>query len=210
MEKKKRGLFWLVTALFLTELGIVFLAVPHSWVMTVGSYDRGFVYQWFGEGFEEKVLSDAVEWFNATFTNTGIQEATYDFLVGQWNATGKVQIDDRGLKSLTEDRLDTVWAAMSVAFYRLSETSKWVVYMAPLLFAILIDGFAQREINKWRFFMPSPMVHYASRMAIITGFSLIVLIPFAPIPLYAPLLPVLIAIMGVFVWVAVTNLSKRL
>jgi len=209
-EKRKRGFAWFVMALFLTELGIVFLVIPHAWVSRVGSYDRGFVYQWFGGDFEARVLRDAMSWFNALFVNTGIQDATYNFLIGQWDNSQGVQIDDRGLGALTKDRLSTMWAAVSVAMYRFSEMAKWCALLLPLLFAVVVDGLTQREINKWRYFSPSPVVQHASTMTILMVSALGLLLPFAPVPLYAPLIPVLMVLALMTAWMALANMAKRL
>ena len=207
---RQRSFAGWITALFLTELAIVFLVVPHGWVSKIGGYDRAFVLQWFGPAFEEKVLNDAMQWFDTVFVKTNIQDSTYRFLVGQWNASGDIPLDDRGLGALTVDRLNTAWAAVSVAFYRFSETLKWAVVVLPLMVGALLDGLTQREINKWRYFMPSPMLQHGVRLFILSVVGLALILPFAPIPMYAPLLPLLVCLTAVFLWAGAANLSKRL
>ncbi|WP_287961699.1 DUF4400 domain-containing protein [Alcanivorax sp.] len=204
-----KGYLWFLAALFLTEIGIVFLVAPNSWVSRCFSWDRGFVYQWFGQGFEQDVLHQAASWYDALFEKTGIKQASYDFLINDWNNDG-LQIDDRGLSAWAAERLKTTWLAISLACYRFSQIWAWLVLLLPLLFGMVVDALTQREINKWRFFSPSALVHYSTHMAIGALASLLLLVPFLPLPMYAPAIPGGMVIVGAIGWVSIGNLGKRL
>jgi len=205
-----KGLSYLIIAFFLTEIALIAMVLPHSWMKSIGSQDRVYAYTWFGESFDTKTIDQATAWYKKLFISSGIEPSSYDMLINKWDAKGNVEIDDRGLAKVVKERLDTVWMAMGLAMYRLSEIFKWLLLLAPVIFGIFIDAVTQREINKWKFSAPSPSTHLASEVCIKFVFVLFIIIPIAPFPLFSPIIPLGIGLMAVSVWVLIVNMSKHI
>lgn len=210
-NKSERPLIWKLVILGLVELGIVFLAVPHSWVMSVGESDRVSVVTWFGSGLEAKILSRASVWFKSAFIDTGIVAGINHFLFGQWdqNAANSFQLDDRGLSQWVSGRISTAWSAIYQGLYRVSEVATWLPYIIPVLIPLFADAWFRRQVNNWRFFSPSPAKHAVSVWTVYVSVIVFILFPLLPITFPAILPPLLLLILGAGVWVFASNLTKR-
>jgi len=205
-----KSVTYLIVAFFLTEIALITMVLPYSWMQSIGSHDREYAYTWFGEKFDASTLGQATGWYNKLFINSGVKQSSYDLLINKWDAKGAVKIDDRGLSKIAIERLNTMWSALGLALYRLSEIIKWLVLMSPLIFGIFVDAITQREINKWKFSGPSPSTHLASEICIKFIFVLFIVIPIAPIPMFSPIIPFGIGIMAISIWVLIVNMSKNI
>lgn len=209
-KKNKSHLFIIV--LFLTELAVITLVVPHTWTQYIFFQDRKSANLFLGKDFESEILRGAKNWFNQLFMATGLQQASYDMMINKWNKDkqSKSRIDDRGITMFAKERLDTFWDAMGIVLYRLHETLMWVAFLGPLMFGVLVDAITQRDINKYRFSGPSPSTHYASGTSIFSMALILIIIPLAPFPMYAEIIPAAILIMSISVWIFIVNMSKHI
>jgi len=210
---KKRGLFGTVIVLIVIEFAVIFLAVPTSWVKNIGETDRVFTSSTLGETYEKDILEKASGWYLNAFINTGVIQAVNNYLFDQWEPNpekANLPFDDRGLGELMQSRINNMWAATYIATYRLAEMWSWTVYLLPFLLPAIFDGFVRREINKWRFFSPSPLKHHTSSMGIKFGIVLVILLPFLPIPFPVVFIPILFVFIGLMVSMFMGNLSKHI
>lgn len=210
---KKRGLFGTVVVLIVIELAVIFLAVPTDWVKKIGEQDRLFTSTTLGAAYEKDILDSASSWYLNAFIDTGVIKAVNNFLFDQWDKNeveGGLPFDDRGLSDLVKSRVNTMWAALYIATYRLVEMWSWSVYLLPFLLPAIFDGFVRRAINKWRFFSPSPLKHHSAIMGIKFGIVFSILLPFLPIPFPVIFIPILFVFIGLMISMFMGNLSKHI
>ena len=156
-----------------------------------------------------KQLTD--RWYVASFIETGLLKATYDFLLHQWEGKEHdLNFDDRGLSKLVDKRLDVFWLAIHLAYYRFATMMIWLPYVIPLLLVSSIDGLVQREIRKWQFSYSSPAAHQAAARAIFAVVVVTVLSPFLPFALPPIAMPILMGIVAIALWVNMANIQKRI
>jgi len=192
------------------ELALSFLAVPQSWIQSIGVSDRGLTALTLGAGYEKDILAIATHWYVVMFVDTHIIQSINNFLFAQWEHTNQIPIDDRGFSQFVKNRLDATWAAIFIATYRLAETWSWLPYILPLGIPAIIDGITRRSINKWRYFSPSPLTHRACVNTTNICIIILILMPFAPFPFPVVLIPILLLALALAAMIFTGNLSKHI
>ena len=210
-QKQQRGPIMMLITLLLLEAGVVFLAMPKEPLLKVREKEAKAVASVLGEESAAKIKKMADNWYVASFVKTGAMKATYDFLLNQWEGKeGDLQLDDRGLSKLVDQRLDVFWLSVHQAYYRFAVMLSWLPYLFPFLFVSTIDGLLQREIRKWQFSFSSPAAHQAATKTIYYIFAVVVLSPFVPISLPPLAMPFLMGVCALSMWVSVANIQKRI
>lgn len=213
--KERPFYMYLAYGLFF-ELLIVFLFIPESWVLSIGESDRALTAWVFGQEYELSILTMTSDVYTKVMIDTGVIETVNNFLFEQWDNTPtpdgvqEFTFDDRGMSQYVENRVKITWSALYIAFYRLCETWTWLPYMLPVLIPGMMDGIVNRQVNQWRFFSPSPLLHTVALNSMRFGGALLILFPFLPTPFPVVFIPL---ILFVIVWMSsmfMGNLSKHL
>lgn len=211
VARRNRGPVATLIMLLLLEMGIVFLALPKDTLINARTAEAQSVASYLGQPTETQIKNMADNWFRVSFLSTGFMQATYNFLLNQWEGKeGDLQLDDRGLSVLVDRRLDVFWLAMHYVYYRAATILVWIPYMLPVLFAAGIDGLLQREIRKWQFSFSSPAAHQAASKILFATGAVLVLIPFLPLALPPLAMPVLMGGASIAMWVHMANIQKRI
>jgi hypothetical protein len=207
--KKSRSPIMLLVTILLMEAGLVFLLMPKDPLVQMREHEFASIQTYLGEKTQVKVKKMADDWFVASFVKTGFMQATYDFLLNQWEQEND-RFDDRGLSKLVDRRLDVFWLSIHQAYYRFAVMAAWLPYLLPLLFASLVDGLLQREIRKWQFSFSSPAAHRAATKAIYLVIGMALLSPFFPLALPPLAMPLMMGAVALSLWVSAANIQKRI
>lgn len=208
-SRSKHPILMLLTLLCL-EAGVVFLAMPKDTLLTARASESKAVAAFLGKETETRVKDMADNWYTASFIQTGLLKATYDFFINQWEGKeGDLKLDDRGLTALVDKRLDVFWLAVHQAYYRFAIMMAWLPYMLPLLIVATVDGLIQREIRKWQFAFSSPAAHQIAVKIIYGTIAVVILSPFLPIAIPPLTMPGLMGAAAVASWVSMANIQKR-
>ena len=208
-KKSKSPLMVLITVLLL-EAGLVFLAMPKDPLVAARDKEVKSVETYLGKQAQEDVKAMADGWFVSCFVETGFLAATYDFFLNQWEQEGDLELDDRGLSKLFDQRLDVFWLSLHLAYYRLATMTIWLPYLIPFLIAALADGLLQREIRKWQFSFSSPAAHNYATKAIYAIIGVAIISPFFPLALPPLATPFLMGGAAMALWVGAANIQKRI
>lgn len=208
-NNKKRGPVMLLLTILLIEAALVFLIMPKEPLIQMREREAQSVERYLGDHSQNRIKDMADQWFRASFIHTGMMDATYDFLLNQWE-NDSVKIDDRGLSKLIDSRLDVFWLSLHQAFYRTAVMVSWMPYLFPLMMAALIDGLLQREIRKWQFSFSSPAAHRVASRLIFWMFALALISPFFPMALPPLAMPTMMGVCALALWVGAANIQKRM
>ncbi|AJF08126.1 DUF4400 domain-containing protein [Geoalkalibacter subterraneus] len=207
-QKPRHPIFVFLT-FFLVVLGLVFLFVPKTMLASALEKEQQVVASSLGEKTAKRIKADADAWYVASFIETGMLHATYDFLIGQWDQEGDLQFDDRGIGKWSEQRLDTTWLVLYLVYYRVAVITTWLPYLFPFLLAVGIDSVAHREISKWRFSFSSPLAHSSGLKGIYGSIFILLTLPFLPIAPPPMTTPFVFMVIAIFMWLCLANVHKR-
>ncbi|MBW1952086.1 MAG: DUF4400 domain-containing protein [Deltaproteobacteria bacterium] len=201
------GINWLrlLVCGLLTELGVIFLAVPFTMLKDTYIRERQLVARSLGEKNLEQVEKKSSAWFRRYLVDTGILEGSYAIC----NRQGRDRFDDRGFSGWFANRLDVFWMAVRQVFFRFQTVGIWLPCVPVMLLPVMGDSYCQRQIRKYRFTPASPLIYGYTRKFI--AFSLLVLTatPFFPLTIPPLIFPVLLGLGGLALWLEVAYTHKR-
>jgi ABC-type multidrug transport system fused ATPase/permease subunit len=193
--------------LLLTELGLVFLFLGGPTMKKIYVQERQQVSSELGQDALNHVEKQSSGWFQRTVVDTGVLAGSYSMC----KRRGSDKFDDRGLGKLFADRLDVFWVAVRQMFFRFAVVAIWLPCVLLLFPVILFDGIIQRQILKYQSGASSPMMYHAAGLMIALVFMLLLLAPFMPLNIMAPLgVPLGLSLMGAAIWCGVVRSAKRL
>lgn len=209
-EKRSWSLTQVIFLILSLELLVVVFFVPASHVTEFAAAQRVSIAETLGVDAETQVKSRADGWFRTIILESGVYRTINDFLFDRWEQReDEEKLDDRGISSYVERRLDTLWISLHTMLYRAATIFLWVPYVVPLFLSALIDGVLTRETRKWQFSYTSPMLHTSAvkiAMAVFIGLLMVIILPMNVPPLVYPSVFGLVAFC---VWAMIASMAKR-
>lgn len=206
-------MFWVVATLFVAaiEIAVITLVVPTERLSEAITKEKQLCVDHLGNDacFEIKKTADA--WYRVIALDSGAREATYNFFIGNFEATKDIihDFDDRGMSVFSTRFFQNMWGTVYIATWRVSSALSWLPWFMILAVAVVVDGAVVRKIEQWKFSHRSALMQYLGMFAIFVVFELfllVVIMPWAMSPLWPPFAygVVLFAL-----WVFISNMMKR-
>jgi hypothetical protein len=205
----------LVGAILLVMELILFAAlVPASWSERVRATELAWLHQGLGPSTANAVVERADYWYGTLFVEPGLVETSYRITLPNdedvQRAGALSPLATLPLWTWIAGRLEVIWAALYQALQRLAMLAAWWPFLLLLLVAAWGDGLVRRRIRQAGFAYASPLAHAYALRGIIGVVLLLGLVLLLPVPLPVLGVPVVAALIGLLVGVAVANAQKRL
>jgi hypothetical protein len=196
----------LTLVLLLSELGVIFLCLPASWMKQVYVQERQLVERQLGEEVLQSIETTTSGWFKRFVVDTGVLASSYSLA----ERRGKDPFDDRGLGGWFANRLDVFWVAIRQMLFRFGVVELWLSCALLFIAAAFIDALLQRQILKYETGAASPLMYRIAEWIIAGVFMAIFLSPLLPVTMMSPLaVPVGMGAVAFALWFAVVKSAKR-
>jgi hypothetical protein len=196
----------LTLVLFLSELGLIFLALPASRMKQVHVSELQMVQRQLGEEVLQSIEATSSGWFKRFVVDTGVLASSYSLA----ERRGKDPFDDRGLGSWFANRLDVFWVAIRQMLFRFGVVELWLPCALLFIPAAFIDAVLQRQILKYQTGSSSPLMYRIAEWIIAGVFMVLLLSPLMPVTMMSPLaVPVGLGAVAFALWFAVVKSAKR-
>lgn len=192
--------------LLLSELGLIFLLLPGTWMKQVYISERKMVARQLGPEALAKIEAQSSDWFKRFIVDCGALSGSYGICERQ----GKDPFDDRGLSKFFGDRLDVFWVAVRQLFFRISVVALWLWPGLLMLAATAADAVFQRQMLKFKSSSASPALYHYAAVGIALVFMGLLLAPMMPYPIMEPLaVPAGLALICLALWAGLVRSAKR-
>ena len=196
--QKERGSwtsFWTVIV-FVTAIGI-WMTISPKYLLATISAERSFVTQLSGDQADMWVFSKTLS-------------VSADQIKDVSTAIKGTTTTPDAMKGWLQDRIMATWLWGALIVYRVNLLLLFWFILMPLTMAIAADGYSTRMIRTHRFSAQSPIRH---RFGVLVGMTVMFGVAFwivVPVAVPSIVAPAAIALVGMAIWLWVSNLQKRI
>jgi len=188
--------------------------VPTGWSERVRATELAWLQEGLGANTAKAVVERAEHWYSMLFVSPGLVEISYRITlpsVADTQRGGALSpLAALPVWSWLAGRLDVIWAALYQALQRLAVLMAWWPFFLLLVAAAWGDGWVRRRIRHSGFAYTNPLAHAYALRGIVVIVMVLGLVLFLPLPLPVLGVPIVGALLGCLVGVAVANAQKRL
>lgn len=203
---------WLILLLLMAEVILFLFFIPPERMESIINNEMVLYENTLGESTANDIRVKADQWFQSTAIDTGVRQATWDFMIGFWQSDENLehQLNDRGLGKWTIRQMQTFWGVYYMFLHRVASTWIWVPAWFMLLVVATIDAMAKRKADVWKVSMGSTMVHATSTWTIGATVGSMIIFVFMPFSTYPWIIPILSIILLYFIWLVMVNYTKAI
>lgn len=197
-----------IVLIFMLSLLAMFLFAPTHWMSGLVERERNINAKTIGAKSESMLAERAYDVFDALFIKTGIHATSGR--IARNPPGGNMLLRREGYNTDVAARINAVWTTMYLAIYRMVALLAWVFGLAPVLVAAVLDGWATRQANRWKFSLVSVLKHTIFAQTAFWLFALCLVYLIAPFPTPTLIAPALAGLGTVSLWGWVASMKKRL
>jgi hypothetical protein len=192
-------------ALFLSELGLIFLLLPADVLCRTYAQERQMVASQLGEDALKNLEEKSSTWFKRLVVDTGALKTCYALCEHE----GADNFDDRGFSRWFAHRLDVFWTAVKQMFFRFGMLRMWLPCSLAFLIPLFADAWLQRRIRQNQFAYSNTLIHHYGGMLIALVLTGLLLAPLLPLPMQPLSVPLGLGLVGASFWFWLANYQKR-
>jgi len=201
--------WWIALVTALTLLAGILLA-PDAWLREQVAAERASNQAFFATRTNERIEDRALRWFHRAFVKTGLVDRTYSGLLSQPDTRADPSAEMSGrFNAWAAARADALWVLVMLVVLRLSVAATWLPLLLLVAAGALNDAWVSRKIKTSTFGGTSPHGFHFAQLVVRYVPPVILYLFIAPFHLPASIPPLLILLMGVAAWVAISQFAKR-